>query len=171
MLRLRGGGPGDHIDHNVTAEMAIAAGGLIKQSIHRDSYDSETWDPSSTMTFNVQILNAKIFKKATGKTPPKCPINAKTYLSKGFSFFDIPEDSSSIDGNFKTVQSVGHLGGLTLDSQGSDDEERSGYEPLDYDFISHINRGLASGEPKREFRTASDILNEVNRANVVSFGR
>jgi hypothetical protein len=148
--------------------MTIAAGGLIKQSIHRDTYDPETWDPSSTITFNVQILNAKVFQKVIGKAPPKCPNNAKTYLKAGLPFFDIPEPSSSIAGNFGDVKSVGQLNYGMSTAGGSVSDES---DQLDYDFIYHIRHEMAKGVPKREFRTASEIEREVSRANVVSFGR
>jgi hypothetical protein len=144
--------------------MAVAAGGLIKQSIHRDTYDPETWDPSSTITFNVQILNAKFFQKLTGKAPPKCPIGAKTYVSAGLPFFNIPEPSSSIAGKFGALQSLSQLSlGMSTNGKNEIDE-------LDDEFFEHIGLELANGEPMREFRTASEIQREVSRANVVSFG-
>lgn len=159
--------------------MALTAGGLIRQAIHHDDYDPESWDRSSTLMFNVQILNAKVFEKVTGLAPPKCPISAKTYFTHGLPFFDILEADSSIAGNFDGVKSVGELRG-EMDSEGesideseddrseykSDDEDDCGY----YNFDNNRGFDLVTVGPEREFRTVREIEDEVTRANVVSWG-
>jgi hypothetical protein len=148
----------------VQAEMAIAAGGLIKQSIHRDAYAPDSWDPTSTIVFNVQILNAEIFQKVTGKAPPKRPADFKSYKKSEGKFFDIPEASSSLSGNFKGVKSVGQIKGQK-DNDGSDD--KSG--PVKWSLLSYLNHDLTRGRPKREFRTTKDIEDEITRSNIVSW--
>lgn len=108
VLRLRGGGyliePEPEISN---CDMGIAAGGLIKQSIHKDNNDPNIWDPASGTIFNVQILNSGVFKSLTGREPPRAPISAKTYAAYGFSYFDIKdEEPSGIKGDFTGVKSV-----------------------------------------------------------------
>lgn len=100
VLRLRGGGPGN-------AEMGIAAGGLIKQTIVEDDNDPADWETDKGTIFNVQILNSTAFEAVTGKAPPKAPVTAKTYAAHGYTYYDIyDEKSSGIKGDFSGVQSV-----------------------------------------------------------------
>ncbi|EPS44407.1 hypothetical protein H072_1583 [Dactylellina haptotyla CBS 200.50] len=106
VLRLRGGGEG-------TAEMGIAAGGKIKQAIHRDYFPSTRWDRSRTTCFNVQILNARVYTAVTGFSTPTPPISAETYKAHGGDFYDWvdDDDKSNIHGNFKDIKSIGQLTG------------------------------------------------------------
>jgi len=154
-MRLRGGGPGYTVFPEVQAEMAVAAGGLIKQSIHRDTYPPDSWDPSSTIVFNVQILNAEIFESVTGRVSPGSPPDWKTYTKSGGCFFDIPEAASSLSGNFGGVKSVGQ-------KKGKKDDEDGG------SWI-HLNQDLRKGQPKREFRTTTDIKDNLTESNIVSW--
>jgi hypothetical protein len=164
-MRLRGGGPGFSVSSSVSAEMAVAAGGLIKQSIHRDPFPSDSWDTASTIVFNVQILNANIFKEVTGEAPPKAPAEWKAYKKSGGKFFDIPEATSSLSGNFTSIKSVGQIAAY---NDGDDDDERSsssGYPNCQ----RHLSRDLAKGEPMTEFRAVKDMEDDISRLNIVSW--
>jgi ubiquitin len=100
VLPLRGGGPGN-------AEMGIAAGGLIKQTIVKDYNDPTIWDNENGTIFDVQILNSAAFEAVTGKAPQKTPVTAKTYAEHGYPYYDIyDEKPSGIKGDFSGVQSV-----------------------------------------------------------------
>lgn len=100
VLRLRGGG-------DAGAEMGIAAGGLIKQTIVKDKNDPTMWETDNSTIFNVQILNSTAFEAVTGRAPPKTPVTAKTYAEHGYSYYDIyDEKPSGIKGDFSGVQSV-----------------------------------------------------------------
>lgn len=100
VLRLRGGG-------FIEAEMGIAAGGLIKQTIVKDNNDPTIWESENSTIFNVQILNSAVFKAVTGKAPPKTPVTAKTYATHAYPYYDIyDEEPSGIKGDFSGVQSV-----------------------------------------------------------------
>lgn len=70
LLRLRGGGP------PLPKKMGIAAGGMIKQDIRRDTYDPKKWMRGLTLAIPVQILNNRTFREVTGLEPPACPIDA-----------------------------------------------------------------------------------------------
>ena len=146
----------------VSPEMAIGAGGLIKQSIHHDPYSPDSWDPSSTIVFNVQILNAKIFEAVTGKAVYKPPPDWKAYKNSGGKFFDIPEAPSSVSGKFKGVKSVGKLGNeddnFSYDQFGGVCSISSGIGVYD-----HLDSDL------REFRTAKNIEDEIAGSNFVSW--
>lgn len=101
VLRLRGSGP------PVDPEMALAAGGLIKQTVIRDTYDPSIWDVDNSTIFNVQILNSAIFEQITGKAPPKTPVTGQAYAEHGFPYFDIfDEKASGVKGDFEGVKSV-----------------------------------------------------------------
>ncbi|GAB7330087.1 hypothetical protein MBLNU13_g01764t1 [Cladosporium sp. NU13] len=100
VLKLCGGGPGN-------AEMGIAAGGLIKQSILEDTNDPTIWDTNNATIFNVQILNSASFEAVNGEAPPETPVTAKTYAEHGYPYYDIyDEKPSGIKGDFTRVQSV-----------------------------------------------------------------
>jgi ubiquitin len=100
VLLLRGGGAGN-------AEMGIAAGGLIKQTILKDENDPTIWDTDNGVIFNVQVLNSTAFEAVTGKAPPTTPVTAKTYAEHGYPYYDIyDEKPSGIKGDFSGVQSV-----------------------------------------------------------------
>jgi hypothetical protein len=125
-------------------DMGIAAGGLIKQYIQPDRYERNSWDPSTTTAINVQILTIPLFERVTNTAAPPCPIRAETYLAHGFSFFDIPEATSSISGNFNEVQSLAALKSL-----------RDLFLAHDGD-VEHDPVG-----PKMGFRTLSDIKDRI----------
>jgi hypothetical protein len=130
--------------------MGIAAGGLIKQTIHRDTNDPDSWDRASTTTFNVQILNASLFEQVTGIPAPKCPIDAATYLNLGLPFFDLPEERSSIKGNFDDVKPLSEI-------SGSVEPFVDAHSWKDYTVI-----GLNPDGTRQRFRTVSELEGEIS---------
>jgi hypothetical protein len=88
VLTLRGGG-------DITNQMGIAAGGLIKQSIVKDDNDPTIWDSDCGTIFNVQILNSAVFEGVTGKAPPETPIDSQTYADHKFPYYDIYDEEPS----------------------------------------------------------------------------
>src|SRR5947207_14910526 len=137
--------------------MGIAAGGLIKQSIHRDTHDPNSWDRLSTTTFNVQILNASLFQQVTGIPAPKCPIDATTYLNLGLPFFDLSEKKSSIKGNFDCVKPLSEI-------SGSGEPFGDAYSWKNYTVI-----GLNPDGTRRPFRTVTELEDEVSNYDATSF--
>ncbi|EPS36191.1 hypothetical protein H072_10303 [Dactylellina haptotyla CBS 200.50] len=121
VLRLRGGGPSLPPDEaelfaahvREFAEMGLAAGGEITQSIVEDSVPPRQWDPSRTTGFNVQILNAKLYASITGQVNPPPPVSPQVYAASGGArVFDFHEPSR-VHGNFQQVKSVGQLTGTS----------------------------------------------------------
>jgi hypothetical protein len=137
--------------------MGIAAGGLIKQTIHRDTHDPDSWDRSSTITFNVQILNASLFQQVTGIPAPKCPIDITTYLNLGLPFFDLHEEKSPIKGNFDDVKPISEI-------SASGEPFRDAHSWKSYTVI-----GLNPDGTRRVFRTVSGLEEEVSKYNAASF--
>src|ERR1700712_3623870 len=89
--------------------MAIAAGGLIKQEIVRDRSSKEDWDPSKTMTLNIQIFDSLSYRTITGRAPPQLPEKAHTYHAKDKPLYKLWEDKSNVFGgsSMQGLQSVG----------------------------------------------------------------
>jgi len=128
-------------------EMGFAAGGLIKQYIQRDSYAPDSWDQSTTTAFNLQVLDAAVFKEVTGFAPPSCPIDARTYKEHGYPFFDIPEGESDVAGDFGDLKSLREL------------------------FFQDDGKVKVNPDgPRSSFRTLTDLEREIRSENVVSFG-
>jgi hypothetical protein len=87
--------------------MSLAAGGKIKQTINADPYPPSQWDTSSSIFFNVQLLNAEAFMAVTGRAPPDEPIPAATYAKHNMPFYDIwNEELTGIKGAFGNVKSI-----------------------------------------------------------------
>lgn len=107
VLRLRGGGSLDW-----RPDMAVAAGGKIRQVIHRDHSDATTWRRDATVVFNVQLVNSRCFTAITGTPAPKTPISAMTYKQCGFPFFKLYEEETQVFGNFGGVKSAAEIDGI-----------------------------------------------------------
>lgn len=99
----------EYVHVEMPVEMGFAAGGLIKQYIQKDTYSPDSWDQTTTTTFNLQVLDAFVFKSVTGFAPPGCPIDAETYRAHGYPFFDIPEDESDVVGDFGDLKCLREL--------------------------------------------------------------
>lgn len=117
MFRLRGGGGGEAPGPGY--EMGIGAGGRIEQNIHEDhprckwprDLGATNWDKFAS--FNVQILNTKMFQEVVGLPPPKTPISLKDYEKQGGVFFTYPEYESKIRGEFAMLN----------ETEGTDEKE------------------------------------------------
>ncbi|KAF2170018.1 hypothetical protein M409DRAFT_64401 [Zasmidium cellare ATCC 36951] len=106
VLRLRGGGDPSRM-RDPSSTMSVSAGGLIRQTIVKDSYHPELWNPTNGSIFNVQILNSNTFKQITGMDPPESPISAQTYAACGAPYFEVyDEKPSGIKGDFEGIKSV-----------------------------------------------------------------
>ncbi|TVY45483.1 Ubiquitin-60S ribosomal protein L40 [Lachnellula occidentalis] len=111
VLLLRGGGydPQTLMEEETAKaiEMAVAAGGSIKQVIVQDRYYDSSWEASKMVMFNLQLFNAATFESLGIPVPPT-PITANTYAQHGYPFFNLEEESSGIAGDFK-LDTVGQL--------------------------------------------------------------
>ncbi|KAF3923861.1 hypothetical protein ABW21_db0206816 [Orbilia brochopaga] len=166
VLRMRGGGRIiDQSPSATRAEMGLAAGGTIKQFIFKDTLNSDQWLGSKTTRFNVQILNATLYKAITGLSNPNSPLPASVYAKHGGVFFDLrDEEESDIHGNFSDVKSIGQLThtkseNLAINSfkiyrnsarrlSASSSEGEGGAESAGsgYDTTSHESKAMLSSE-------------------------
>ncbi|KAI1112423.1 hypothetical protein F5Y14DRAFT_272517 [Nemania sp. NC0429] len=122
--RLRGGGRIDSHEQLLKESMGVAAGGKITQAIYKHTFDPTKWAKSPTITIPVHILTTALFRDATGRGAPPCPISVATYAEAGLPFFDLPETPSGISGSFGQVKSVNALSVERGLAQGEDPDVR-----------------------------------------------
>ncbi|KAK5996409.1 Uba52-like protein [Cladobotryum mycophilum] len=105
ILSLRGSG---YLDP-AKLQMSVAAGGQIKQNIV--NLPRRDYQNSTTIAFQVQILNSAHFRFITSQEPPRCPISAKDYAALGLPFFSPYEEPTTLCGDFSTMRSMNHIDG------------------------------------------------------------
>ncbi|KAI5855159.1 hypothetical protein BZA05DRAFT_442822 [Tricharina praecox] len=86
ILTLRGGYAQSH-------EMAVGAGGTIKQGIWKDPHSPRLWNTGRAKLLIVQVLNATAFEAITGMPTSPTPIEYKTFLQQWLAV-SIPESFS-----------------------------------------------------------------------------
>jgi len=158
-MRLRGGGGGPPL----VPEMAVAAGGKIRQVIHADE-KCEDWRSERTTVFNVQVLKPAVYQSVTGSSPPSKPMTAEEYKRHRYPFFKVYEEPSGISGDFSLVKSVGEIDN-TVDKAVEPDTVVLGQG----DGRKNTPTGLANPMgPLKELRTARD-LKEYDGYHVANF--
>lgn len=108
VLRLRGGGHGPPPEPK-NAEMTLAAGGAIRQSIV--AVPQRQFRKTITIAFNVQLLNTASFSAVTGLAPPSTPASAAAYTRLGLPFYHLYEEPSLVSGGFSGLKSVAQIDG------------------------------------------------------------
>lgn len=84
------------------AEMGLAPGGLMRQSIYDDPYGLAAWDLEHASRCFVHILNSLQYAAATGHKPPIHPPTAADYTRAGLPWFDYyGAESTALDGAVK----------------------------------------------------------------------
>jgi hypothetical protein len=178
VLRLRGGGA-PVIQHI----MGVAAGGNIKQSIRKDTYDSDGWDREMTLTVPVHILNSAAFRHVTGEEPPPTPISASDYSEAGLPFFDMDEENSDTAGEFGELKSVNEIEQERNLAGGPEPSVEPRLVSLDQDGHAVAHRVdlsdkvddpqglLDQSGPSREFRTLRDLEREMDALDLESLER
>lgn len=82
----------------MAADMGIAAGGRMEQSIYPDPYGADVWDNAKTARVYVHIANSMTYREITGLEPPATPVSARTYAEHGYPWFDLyDEDLGDVD--------------------------------------------------------------------------
>jgi hypothetical protein len=94
------------------AEMGMAAGGRMEQSIYPDPYGADTWDNAKTARVYVHIVNSMLYEQITGRKAPDTPVTAKTYAEHGYPWYDLYDehlgdvDPSEVLAGVKSVKEV-----------------------------------------------------------------
>jgi hypothetical protein len=127
---------GDRIGHQLPRHvriggtgwnMGLAAGGNIRQRIHKDENPPNIWIRPAETLLNAQILNSVAFESATGMVTPPTPINPETYIKAGLPFFkEYPAvetaecNALEISAKLNTVQELDGVKGIRFaDSVGT----------------------------------------------------
>jgi hypothetical protein len=94
------------------ADMGLAAGGQVQQSLYPDPHGVETWDLGNSARLFIHIVNSQAYQRITGEAPPPSPVNPQVYNQHGFPWFELYDDDlGKLDGSAKLagVQSLGKL--------------------------------------------------------------
>jgi hypothetical protein len=86
-------------DREPDTSMGIAAGGSIKQQIHKDTYGIDSWDITKRRGLTVHLVNSAAFKLITGYDPPDSPITVDEYEKAKIPWY------SHYDDNIQAVKS------------------------------------------------------------------
>ena len=70
------------------ADMGLAPGGRMKQSIHADKHDFADWDRNHSARCIVHLANSLVWRSITGAEPPTVPLTAKEYDRAGLPWFE-----------------------------------------------------------------------------------
>ncbi len=83
--------------------LGLAVGGAIEQKVYPDPFGVETWDPDERGCVAVHIVNSEQYRELTGEEPPPTPIDARTYTSMGFPWFDLYDEA---DGDLRASEAL-----------------------------------------------------------------
>ncbi|KAA6182740.1 hypothetical protein F2Q65_17360 [Thiohalocapsa marina] len=82
----------------VRSDMGLAAGGLMRQTIHADPYGLDAWDQDHVSRCFVHLLNSKQYQAVTGERPPHRPFKAKSYAKAGLPWFHHYREGRALPG-------------------------------------------------------------------------
>lgn len=88
------------------AEMGLAAGGRMKQSIYPDTYGIDTWEKESSARVYVHLVNSLMWTHITGESMPDTPVSAKSYTDAGYRWFDLYDEPKGDIDSSKVLESV-----------------------------------------------------------------
>src|SRR4030095_13646831 len=60
-------------------EMALGAGGRMRQKIYPDRYGPAVWDQRNAGRARILLVNSRHYRELTGRAPPPTPIDAAAY--------------------------------------------------------------------------------------------
>lgn len=94
--------------------IGLGAGGQIRQRVYPDPYGVHIWDPTECVSAEVRLVTAHAFEALTGEQAPPTPVDADTYTSHGFPWFDLYDESADAlpaTPEMERVRSVGDVEG------------------------------------------------------------
>lgn len=102
-----------HACEEISFDMGLAPGGLMRQEIYEDHYGIDAWDTSMNSRCFVHIANSLVYFNITGIRPPTKPPTAEAYTKAGLPWFDyFDDDAKALEGSEKltTLDSVAAQG-------------------------------------------------------------
>ena len=106
--------------------MGLGAGGKMHQKIYPDAYGVDTWDTDNFGEVFVHIVNSEQYLAITGREPPRCSIDAKTYTDHGFPWFALYDEELGDVAASKRLTGV-----KSIQQQDADKGVTSHYEAVD----------------------------------------
>jgi hypothetical protein len=82
----------------VLGGMGLAAGGRMRQEIHKDRYALEDWDQRAGLRCFIAILNSEDWQAVTGEPSPTPPVSARDYAQAGLPWFEHYGDAPALAG-------------------------------------------------------------------------
>jgi hypothetical protein len=104
--------------------MGLAAGGRMKQVIHKDRYGLDTWDARQSTEVLIHIVNCAEWEAITGRAAPPTPVSPRTYTEHGLPWFAIYDESGTdipASSRFERVKSMGDLDEAASGRRSDDD--------------------------------------------------
>lgn len=98
---------------SASADMGMAPGGLMEQTIHQDQNDVSQYDQSRSAKCFVHLLNSAQYQMVTGRVPPHAAPTAADYTRAGLPWFkEWNVGANALDGGkpLKGLDSVANLG-------------------------------------------------------------
>ena len=101
----------DDIYFDDDLELGLAAGGKIKQQIHKDPYGMDAWDQSKAVRCFFFFLNSEYWRIITGESIPRPPITPKEYKKQNIPWFDYYGDEAvmKVDSKLDSVKSINNF--------------------------------------------------------------
>lgn len=97
---------------SLVADMGMAPGGLMEQSIHEDKYGLEKFDQSTSEKCFVHLLNSQQYQRVTGRLPLHQPPSAADYTKAGLPWYsEGGTDSKALPGG-KPLQKLDSVANL-----------------------------------------------------------
>ena len=75
-------------------EMALGAGGRMRQKIYPDRYGRDVWDQRNAGRARILLVNSRRYRELTGRAPPATPIDAGAYTAAGLPWFDLYDEAA-----------------------------------------------------------------------------
>lgn len=93
------------------SEMGLAAGGRIKQEISEDPHGLDTWDQENYGRVFIHVVNSTMWEQITGEKAPASQIDARTYSSYGFPWFDYYGEGTDVatSDTLSKIQSIAQI--------------------------------------------------------------
>ncbi len=107
--------------------MGLGAGGQMKQKVYEDRYGYDTWLREEPQEVILYLINSEQFEEITGRKPPDTPVDAATYTSYGYPWFDLYDEHLADLSPSRTLGSVKSAGEL--------DRERGNGSPHDSSLV------------------------------------
>jgi hypothetical protein len=90
-------------------EMALGAGGQIRQKIYPGRHGRDVWDQENVGRARLLLVNSRRYRELAGREPPATPIDAAAYAAAGLPWFDLYDEaahtvSPAAEGELKTIR-------------------------------------------------------------------